>query len=326
MQWVIGIDIGGTNCVVGAVAADGSRVTAEHSQPTLAGRGSAAVIADLAAMTRTTMELVRRDDPDATVLGVGAGAPGPLDIHRGVVILTPNLGWSNVPLRSLLAEAIGLPVALENDANAAVQGECWVGAARAGHCVIGLTLGTGIGGGIVLDGKLHHGASDAAGEFGHMVINFEGPRCGCGNHGCLEAYASGSNIARRARELMAQGKASALHVLSDGVLDRVTAELVYRAAATGDALARQVTSDTARYLGIGVANLINLFNPDMVVILGGVAHAGDALFEPLRHEVVARAFRPAVDACQVVPGALHGLAGVYGAAKAFLDQRAAGLI
>jgi glucokinase len=326
MQWVIGIDIGGTNCVVGVVAADGSRITAEHSQPTLAARGRSAVIADLVTMARTAIDAVRSADPQATVLGVGVGAPGPLDIHRGVVILTPNLGWSNVPLRSLLAAAIGLPIALENDANAAVQAECWVGAARAGRCVIGLTLGTGIGGGIVLDGKLHHGASDAAGEFGHMVINFDGPLCGCGNHGCLEAYASGRNIARRARELMAQGQASALDALSGGVPDRVTAELVYHAAATGDAVAGQVAEDTARYLGIGVANLINLFNPDMVVILGGVAHAGDALFAPLRREVVARAFKPAVDACQIVPGALHGLAGVYGAAKAFLDQRAGGLL
>jgi glucokinase len=326
MQWVIGIDIGGTNCVVGAVAVDGSRVTAERSQPTLAARGSDAVIADLAAMTRAAIDVVHHDDPAATVLGVGIGAPGPLDIHRGVVILTPNLGWSNVPLRSRLADAIRLPAALENDANCAVQGECWVGGAREGRCVIGLTLGTGIGGGIVFDGKLHHGASDAAGEFGHMVIDFDGPICGCGNHGCLEAYASGRNIARRARELMQQGKASALDALSGGNSAQVTAELVYHAAAAGDSVATQVASDTARYLGIGVANLINIFNPDMVVILGGVTQAGDALFTPLRREVAARAFKPALDACRIVPGALQGLAGVYGAAKAFLDQRATGVI
>jgi len=326
MQWVIGIDLGGTNCVVGAVADDGSRVIGDHSQPTLPARGVDAVIGDLIAMAKTTIVTVRREDPSAEILGLGAGAPGPLNIHKGIVILTPNLGWTNVPLRARLGDALQLPAALENDANCAVQAECWVGAAQEGQCVIGLTLGTGIGGGIVIDGKLSHGASDAAGEFGHMVIDFNGPICGCGNRGCLEAYASGVNIARRARELMADGRPTLLHKMSGGDSAAVTAMLVYEAAAAGDALAQHVADDTARYLGIGVANLLNIFNPDTVVILGGVIHAGDALFSPLRREVAARAFKPSVDACRIVPGALEGLAGVYGAAKAFLDQRAAGVI
>ena len=326
MQWVIGIDIGGTNCVVGAVAADGSRVVGDHSQPTGAARGADGVIGDVLTMAERTTASVRAADPGAEIIGVGAGAPGPLDIHRGIVILTPNLGWTNVPLRAILAEGLGLATALENDANCAVQAECWVGAAQRGKYVIGLTLGTGIGGGIVIGGTLYHGASDAAGEFGHMVIDIDGPLCGCGNHGCLEAFASGVNIARRARELLAAAGPSQLRDLARGDLTRVTAELVYEAAARGDPLAQQVADDTARYLGIGVANLLNIFNPDTVVILGGVIHAGDALFVPLRREVAARAFKPAVDACTIIPGALGGLAGVYGAAKAFLDQRAAGLI
>ena len=326
MKWVIGIDLGGTNCVVGAVAEDGSHVIGDHSQPTLPARGEDAVIGGLIDMARQTIAHVRREDPDGEILGLGAGAPGPLDIRRGIVILTPNLGWTNVPLRARLGAAVGLPAALENDANCAVQAECWVGAAREGACVIGLTLGTSIGGGIVSNGKLDHGASDAAGEFGHMVIDFNGPLCGCGNHGCLEAYASGVNIARRAREAMASGGRSLLREMSGGDPDRVTAMAVYEAAAAGDVLAMGVAADTARYLGIGVANLVNIFNPDTVVILGGVIHAGDALFVPLRREVAARAFKPSVDACRIVPGALEGLAGVYGAAKAFLDQRAAGVI
>ena len=326
MKWVIGIDLGGTNCVVGAVAVDGSRVIGDHSRPTLPKRGEAAVIGELISMAKTTIDDVKRADPAAEILGLGAGAPGPLDIHRGIVVLTPNLGWTNVPLRARLGDALGLPAALENDANCAVQAECWVGAAQNGQCVIGLTLGTGIGGGIVIDGKLSHGASDAAGEFGHMVIDFNGPMCGCGNRGCIEAYASGVNIARRARDMMAVDRHSLLGELSGNDPERVTAMLVYEAAAKGDALAQTVADDTARYLGIAVANLVNIFNPDTVVILGGVIHAGDALFVPLRREVTARAFKPSTDACRIVPGALEGLAGVYGAAKAFLDQRAAGVI
>jgi glucokinase len=326
MQWVIGIDIGGTNCVVGAVAADGSRVVGDHSQPTGAERGVDAVIADLVAMATRTITVVHATDAAAEIVGVGVGAPGPLDIHRGIVLLTPNLGWTNVPLRARIAEGLGLAAALENDANCAVHAECWVGAAKNGQYVIGLTLGTGIGGGIVIGGKLYHGASDAAGEFGHHVIDIDGPLCGCGNHGCLEAFASGRNIARRASELLAHSGPGILRDLTGGDPGRVTAELVYEAAAKGDALAQQVADDTARYLGIGLSNFLNIFNPDTVVILGGVIHAGDALFVPLRREVAARAFKPAVDACTIIAGALGGLAGVYGAARAFLDQRATGLI
>jgi glucokinase len=326
MQWGIGIDIGGTNCVVGAVAADGSRVVGDHSQPTELADGADAVIAEVSAMATRATASVRAADPNAEILGVGVGAPGPLDMHRGIVLLTPNLGWTDVPLRARLADRLGLAAALENDANCAVHAECWVGAAKHGQYVIGLTLGTGIGGGIVIGGKLYHGASDAAGEIGHTVIDNDGPLCACGNHGCLEAFASGKSIARRAREALAHPGPSLLRDLTGGDLSRVTAELVYEAAAQGDPLAQRVADDTARYLGIGLANLLNIFNPDTVVILGGVIQAGDALFAPLRREVAARAFKPAVDACTIIPGALGGLAGVYGAAKAFLDQRAAGLI
>ncbi|MGH7582337.1 MAG: ROK family protein [Gemmatimonadales bacterium] len=326
MDWVIGIDVGGTNCVVGAVAADGSRVVGDHSQPTGHTRGPGAVIADLIGMARTAIAAARAADPEATIIGVGAGAPGPLDIHRGIVLLTPNLGWSNLPLRRELSAGIGLATALENDANCAVQAECWTGAAKRRRHVIGLTLGTGIGGGIVIDGKLYRGASDAAGEFGHIVIDIDGPVCGCGNRGCLEAFASGRNIARRAREKLLAGAASRLRDMAHGDLEGITAELVYTAADAGDPVARQVADDTAVYLGIGIANLLNIFNPDTVVVLGGVTEAGEALFGPLRREVAKRAFLPAVNACSIIPGALHGLAGVVGAAKAFLDQRAAGIV
>ncbi len=321
MEWVIGIDIGGTNCVGGAVAVDGSQAVATATLPTLAGRGPAALVADLAAMTARIAAQVAAVDPAAAIHGVGVGAPGPLDLQRGVVLLTPNLGWTDVPLRDMMATATGLPVALENDANCAVLAETWVGAARGGRWVIGLTLGTGIGGAIVNEGKLHRGASDAAGEFGHMVIDLNGPLCGCGNRGCLEALASGRNIARRAQQLIRCGRPSTLVALAGGSTEQVTAELVYRAAAEGDELAQQVTADTARFLGIGVANYLNIFNPDIVVILGGVAAAGDALFTPLRAQVAQRAFRSMVDVCRIVPGELGGLAGVYGAARAFLDRR-----
>jgi glucokinase len=216
---------------------------------------------------------------------------------------------------------MGLHAELDNDANCAVLGEWWVGAARGTRHAIGLTIGTGIGGGIILDGKLYHGASDVAGEIGHTTIDTEGRRCKCGNYGCLEAYASGPNIALRAVEMLQAGAESCLPAMVEGQLDRITAQTVYEAAHAGDELALEVVNDTARFLGSGVANLLNVFNPEVVVVCGGVTLAGDHLFVPLRRETTRRAFKPAVAACRIVPGELVGTAGVYGAAKVFLDAR-----
>lgn len=325
MRWVIGVDIGGTNLVVGAVAEDGSRVIGAHVRPTDPTRGADAVVDDIVAMVEHTREVLRFGEPDSDVLGLGIGAPGPLDTKNGIVLLTPNLGWIDMPLRARLSEPLGLPASLDNDANCAVLGECWIGAARNARYVIGVTIGTGIGGGIVIDGKLYHGASDAAGEIGHMTIDLNGRRCSCGAYGHLEAYASGPAIANRATEQVEAGAPSKLAEMVGGDLKKVTAQTVYLAAQQGDQLAHEVVRETATYLAAGIASLLNIFNPDLVVIVGGVTGAGDRLFDPLRHEVARRAFKPAVQACEIVPGALGGLAGVYGAAKAFLDQHAAGL-
>jgi glucokinase len=257
--------------------------------------------------------------PGAEIMGVGVGAPGPLDTKSGVVLLTPNLGWVNLPLRQIIHERLGLPAALDNDANCAVLGEWWMGAARGTRNAIGITIGTGIGGGIIVDGQLYHGASDCAGEIGHTTIDMEGRRCKCGNYGCLEAYASGPNIALRAVEELKAGAVSRLPDYVGGDLRQVTAQTVYQAAHDGDDLALEVVNDTARFLGTGIGNLLNVFNPEVVVVCGGVTLAGDHLFVPLRREVARRAFKPAVSVCRIVPCELAGTAGVYGAAKVFLD-------
>jgi len=216
---------------------------------------------------------------------------------------------------------VGLPATLDNDANCATLGEWWTGAARGARNVVGITIGTGIGGGLILDGRLYHGSSDMAGEIGHTTIDSNGRRCKCGNYGCLEAYTSGPAIAERAREAIDAQDGSMLMSLVDGRRERITAQTVYEASEKGDPLAREVVRDTARFLGAGIANLLNTFNPDCVVIAGGVTQAGDALFEPLNAEVRKRAFRPAVEACRIVPGTLPGTAGVVGAVATFLQQR-----
>lgn len=320
MRYVLGIDIGGTSFTIGSVAGDGSRVSVMANQPTLADGGADDVVNRIAALARQVMERTEAMEPGSTCLGVGIGAPGPLDTARGIVHLTPNLGWVNFPLRERIETALDLPAALDNDANCAVLGEWWMGAARGTRHALGITIGTGIGGGIIVDGRLYHGASDCAGEIGHASIDATGRRCKCGNDGCLEAYASGPAIARRAVEAIEAGAETGLLERAGGRLDAITAQTVYQAAHEGDELAREVVNDTARFLGSGLANLLNIFNPEVVVVCGGVTGAGDLLFMPLRREVARRAFKPAVAACRIVPGQLEA-PGVHGAALAFLHSR-----
>jgi glucokinase len=320
VRFVLGIDIGGTNLVVAAVNEDGAALHALRSQPTAPEEGSDAVLGRLFSMGRAVMDETRRTVPGAEFVGAGVGAPGPLDTKRGIVLLTPNLGWVNLPLRQLVRDGLAIPTAIDNDANCAVLGECWMGAARGARNVIGITIGTGIGGGIVVDGRLYHGASDCAGEIGHTTVEVNGRRCKCGNYGCLEAYASGPAIARRAVEAIEAGQPSRLPEYVNGALEKITAQTVYQAAHDGDELAEEVVGDTAKFLGAGIANMINIFNPEIVVVFGGVTYAGEHLFAPLRREVAKRAFKPAVAVCRIVAAELIGTAGVYGAARTFLDQ------
>jgi len=206
VRYVVGIDLGGTNIVVGTVAEDGSELLGLVSEPTLPEQGGDAVIARMVKLAKASMAEARGKE----IVGVGIGSPGPLDTKKGIVILTPNLGWTNMPLRDRIAEGVKLPAVLDNDANCAIYGEWWRGAARGVEDVIGLPIGTGIGGGIVLGGEIYHGASDAAGEIGHMTIDANGRLCKCGNQGCIEAYASGPAIAARAVEGIQAGAKSAL--------------------------------------------------------------------------------------------------------------------
>ena len=324
-KYVVGVDVGGTKLAVGAMPADGSREIAVRSELTLAAEGADAVVARIGRIINEVIAATMAETGASrdAFLGVGIGSPGPLDRVKGLVITTPNLGWTNFPLRDRVSAAVDLPATLDNDANCATLGEWWVGAAKGARHVVGMTIGTGIGGGLILNGELYHGASDVAGEIGHTTIDSTGRRCKCGNYGCLEAYASGPATAERAREALAGGEPSSLIALSGGDPSNITAQMVYAASKAGDALAYQVVQETARFIGTAIANLLNIFNPEVVVLAGGVVQAGDQLFAPLRAEVRRRAFKPAVDACRIVPGALGGSAGVVGAVATFLAQHPA---
>ncbi|HEY2025915.1 MAG TPA: ROK family protein [Gemmatimonadaceae bacterium] len=327
-QYIIGVDLGGTNIAAGAMSLDGSQHVAMQSIPTNSSLGDEGVAERIVGLVDRvildTMEATGASRRD--FIGVGIGAPGPLDRERGIVIVAPNLGWTNFPLRDRIHQGLGLPATLDNDANCATFGEWWQGAARGGRDVIGLTIGTGIGGGIILNGQLYHGASDVAGEIGHTTLDVNGRHCKCGNYGCLEAYASGPAIATRAREIMVREEGeSVIPSMVHGRLDQITAQTVYDAAKAGDQVASEIVRDTARYLGAGIANLLNIFNPDTVVIAGGVTAAGEALFGPLHREVRRRAFSPAVHAARIVPGELPGTAGVVGAVASFKQQQLGGV-
>jgi glucokinase len=323
-QYIVGVDLGGTNIVVGAMSADGKQHFAMRSIPTSAESGAEGVADRIVGLIEGVVldTIAETNSSRRDVIGVGVGAPGPLDREKGLVVVAPNLGWKNFPLRDRISDRLRMPVTLDNDANCATVGEWWQGAARGGTNVVGMTIGTGIGGGLIIDGKLFHGASDVAGEIGHTTIDLNGRHCKCGNYGCLEAYASGPAIATRAREVLVREEtASLLPSLVGGKLDSITAETVYKAAKQGDAVASEIVRDTARYLGAGIANLLNILNADVVVVAGGVTQAGDALFVPLRAEVRRRAFRPAVDATRIVAGELPGTAGVVGAVATFKLQQ-----
>ena len=323
---IVGIDLGGTNIEAACVRVDGRAHYGKLTDLTRAEEGADAVVARIIALARRSIEAGKAEQRDLNIQGIGIGAPGPLDIHNGIVLLAPNLGWVNQPPRSRVGGALGLPAALDNDANCAVLGEWWRGAAQGAKMVIGLTLGTGIGGGIIIDGRLYHGASDLAGEVGHTTIDANGRRCKCGNYGCIEAYASGPNIALRAVEAIQSGSETELLRRVGGDTSKITAATVYDSAHAGDELALEVVRDTAKFLGAALANLINIFNPEVVVLCGGVTQAGETLFAPLRREVSRRAFKPAVAACRIVPGTLPGVAGVYGAVRAFQEQVEAGIV
>ena len=320
-RWVVGVDIGGTNVVVGVVPTGGGEPVGLRSRSTRSELGADVVVEDVVRMAREAVEeaVAERGVDRARIVGVGIGSPGPLDLERGLVLTTPNLGWTNYPIRQRISDGLGLPAALDNDANCATLGEWWLGAGRGVRHLAGVTLGTGIGGGLVIDGRIVHGASGVAGEFGHTTIDFTGRRCKCGNYGCLEAYASGPNIAARAREGVEAGYPSMIVDLVEGDLDCITAVTVYDALLQGDKHAEGVMLETARMLGAGVANIVNMFNPEMVVIMGGVTRAGEHLFAPLRSEVRRRAFAVGVEACRIVPGELEA-PGVIGAAAAFIHR------
>ncbi len=313
----IGLDLGGTNIKAIVMTRSGELISSRTKQ-TRQGEGPDDIIADMVAILRELINKV--EENGGTIHGIGISAPGPLNPETGIVLTTPNLpGWHNVPLRDRVAREVALPVRIENDANAAAYGEFWKGAGKGSKVLICLTLGTGVGGGIVIDGKIFSGAQFIGAELGHMTIKYDGLKCPCGSKGCLEAYISATGIVKRIRSRIDAGETSILSDTVQHLPEKLTAEAVFEAAQQNDSLAREIMEKTGVLLGIGITNLGNIFNPDVVVIGGGVSKAGEMLLEPARREVRRRAMPGIADTMRIVPAALGDDAGAIGLAALALQ-------
>jgi len=316
---ILAIDLGGTKIIAAIVSSQG-QVMAREYYPTLAGEGPQSVIDRILFAIDHLLSLRNIDLSQLDSISIAAA--GAIDLDKGVITISPNLpGWHDIPLRDIVNRKYKVNTLLINDASAAALGEYHFGAGKGVNNLIYLTVSTGIGGGIIINGELYLGPSGSAGEIGHMTIDINGPRGSCGNIGCLETLASGTAVAREAIRRIGQGEESSLTDMVEGKIENITAEKVSMAAQGGDSLASDVISEAATYLGVGMVNLVNIFNPEMIIVGGGVAQIGDLLLDPVRQVVKERAFQLSAQAVRIVPAQLGDNAGVLGAAVFALQQK-----
>ncbi len=316
---IAAVDIGGTKIALGLSDLEGHARLPFRRFPTGVERGPHRIV------EQALDELGRMvEEAGARVAAVGVGCGGPLSRRRGLVLSPANLpGWDEFPIVDLVRERLDVPVLLDNDANAAELAEHEYGAGRGAENMVYMTISTGIGGGLIVGGRLIHGVGDAAGEVGHMIVQPGGVPCGCGARGCLETICSGTSIARRAAERLADGARSSVLLEGGRCLKEITAKAVAEAARAGDAVASEVWDETIEYLALGVGNVIAAFAPEAVVLGGGVSTAGEQLLEPLRRRVNESVKIAPVEEVRIVQAALGGDSGVYGALILGRQARAA---
>ncbi len=320
---VIGVDMGGTKILSAVIDAEGNILgTAKVS--TKAGRGAIAVIDRIANCIQRAVDKSGVDA--ASIRAVGIGAPGPLDPATGVVIFAPNLGWRDIPLKTELEARTGFPTFVDNDVNVGTLGEHVFGAGRGIQNVVGIFVGTGIGGGIILQGELFHGASKTAGEIGHIIVKAGGPRCGCGTRGCLEAIASRTAMTKQfQRAILKKGKKSVLSELTGGDLRAIRSGVLAKAVRLNDELTLKVFKKVTKYLGIGIGSIVNFLNPEMIVLGGGVVEALDDTFlDDIRDATEKYSLPNTLDGVQIVRAELGDNSGILGAAALARQRSGAG--
>jgi glucokinase len=317
-QLIIGIDVGGTKVAGGLVNRKG-RLLESQVVPTLADKGFGRSYAQIAHLIG---RLLRAAGGKENVGGIGICAPGPLNPKTGVVLNPPNLpGWRNIELTKMVEKQFGLPARLENDANAAGLAEVLFGAAVGFKDIFYVTVSTGIGTGVIIDGKIYHGKNGIAGEGGHVSVDYRSPyHCGCGTYGCIEALAAGPAMARRARVMLEQehNLPSVLRDLTNGHAEEISPQMIQDAARKGDKVAKAILDETGFYLGIWLAGMISLLDPDAIVIGGGVSHIGKPLFDKIRATIPSHTINGFAAQTPVLPAKLRNNVGVYGAASVFL--------
>jgi glucokinase len=314
MNHYIGIDLGGTNLRAAVADTDTGQIYHQRKCPTLASEGQDAVIQRIVGLIH---ELTQASgSSNGTIKGVGIGVPGTPDIDTGVIQFLPNLPgkWLNVPLQSIVEESVQLPVALINDVRAITFGEWTFGAGRGAHTLACLAIGTGIGGGVVINGQFHLGIGGTAGEFGHHVVEVEGLPCGCGGKGCLELYASGPAIAAMGVKEVMHGHTTRIGELVDHDLNRIDAGIVVQAALEGDPIAQGILERAGKYLGIAVGNILGVISPQRVIFSGGVSSAGDLLLRPIVRTVNERVHVIPLQKVEFVMAELGINGGLVGAA------------
>lgn len=312
-RYIIGVDLGGTKIAVGIVTEDG-KILKKKKEKTKIQEGPGGIVNQMLNLTEDVSRGYLKD-----VKAIGIGAAGPLNTREGLLLCPPNLpNWENTQLISPFEKKFKVPTYLENDANAAALAELLFGAGKGCKNIVYLTISTGIGGGIIIDGKLYTGSNNNAGEVGHMAISKDGPLCGCGSYGCLEAFASGTAIARRSREyIIKEGVKTKILSVAKSV-DEITAEDVFLAAKEGDSTAKFLVEEALNYLGIGIANICNIFNPEKVILGGGVTKVGNILFEKVKRIVNSRCFKPIAENVEILPAKLGDDVGIIGAAAVVL--------
>jgi glucokinase len=315
-KFIVGLEIGGTKTA--AALADPSSKVLELRKRATPLFSSRAIVS---AAEELIDELLDRNGVESEeLMGIGLGVAGMIDFKEGLVVFSPNLPLRNVPFRDLISDYYRCPAFLDNDANVAALGEKYYGHGRGVSNFITVTLGTGIGAGIIIGGNIYRGATGSAGEVGHTIIALDGPPCTCGSNGCFEALASGQAITRRGKEESRRKLGGKLLELAEGKEENITGELVSRAAREGDETCQDILSEIGRLVGIGLTNIVNVFNPELIVISGGMSEAGELLLEPARKVVKEQALIPNSQAVRIVTTALGDRVGVMGAAALALHE------
>ena len=316
MKYHIGIDLGGTNIAAGVVGSD-FEIAAKTSVPTARPRPCRDICADMAAAALEAVKLAGLSIDD--IESVGVGAPGVVNSAEGIIEYSCNLDFYNEPVAEYVSERLGKPVYLENDANAAAYGEFVAGSAKGTHNAVCITLGTGVGGGIIINDRIYSGFNFAGAEIGHTVIEVGGAECSCGRRGCFEAYSSATGLIRMTKEAMDAHPESKMHEMMG---DHISGRLAFNAMREGDAAAKEVVDKYIKYLAAGIANTINVFQPEVLCIGGGVCNEGDALMVPLREAVANEVYsKRSAKNTKLVRAALGNEAGIIGAAFLGLQRR-----